>query len=37
VFFPLCYAVIGAIGGLIGAGLYNVIAKYIGGIEMEIG
>ena len=37
VFFPILYAVIGAIGGLIAAALYNVVAKYTGGIEIEIG
>jgi len=37
VFFPICYAVIGAVGGLIMAGLYNVIASHVGGIEIEIG
>lgn len=37
IFFPICYAVFGAIGGLIMAALYNVVAKYFGGIEMEIG
>ena len=36
VFFPICYAILGAIGGLIVAGLYNVIAKYTGGIEIEL-
>jgi len=37
VFFPICYAVIGAVGGLVMAGLYNVIASHVGGIEIEIG
>jgi Transmembrane domain of unknown function (DUF3566) len=36
VFFPICYAILGAIGGLIVAWLYNVIAKYTGGIEIEL-
>ena len=37
VFFPICYALIGAIGGLIFAGIYNLVARYVGGIEVEIG
>ena len=37
VFFPICYALLGAIGGLIMAGFYNFIPKYTGGIELEIG
>lgn len=37
VFFPIFYAVIGAIGGLIAAALYNFIASRVGGIEIEIG
>src|SRR5690242_16580420 len=37
IFFPILYAMIGAIGGLIAAALYNVVAKYTGGIEIEIG
>ena len=37
IFFPICYAVIGAIGGLIMSALYNVVAKYVGGVEVEIG
>ena len=36
-FFPICYALLGALGGLIMSGLYNLIAKYTGGIEIEIG
>lgn len=36
VFFPIFYGVIGFIGGIISAALYNVIAGMIGGIEMEL-
>jgi hypothetical protein len=35
-FFPVLYGVMGAIGGLIMAGLYNVVARFVGGIELEI-
>jgi len=35
-FFPVFYGLIGAVGGLIMAGLYNVAAKYAGGIDVEI-
>ena len=37
VFFPICYGILGALSGLIGAALYNVVAKYTGGIEIELG
>lgn len=37
VFFPILYGAMGAIGGLIMAGLYNLAAKYVGGIDVEIG
>jgi hypothetical protein len=37
IFFPIFYAVIGAVGGLIVASLYNVVARRVGGIELEIG
>jgi hypothetical protein len=37
VFFPICYGILGAIAGLIGSALYNVVAKYTGGIEIELG
>jgi hypothetical protein len=36
VFFPILFAVIGAIGGGLGAVIYNVAAKYVGGIEVEV-
>jgi hypothetical protein len=36
IFFPVLYAVIGAVGGLIMAALYNLVANYMGGIEVDI-
>ncbi len=33
---PIIYAVIGFIGGLIGAALYNLFAGLVGGIEIEV-
>ena|SRR5437016_4336679 len=34
--FPIMYAVIGFVGGAIGALIYNLFAKFVGGIEMEV-
>jgi hypothetical protein len=36
IFFPIMFAVIGAIFGGLGAVVYNVSAKYIGGIKVEV-
>jgi hypothetical protein len=36
VMFPILYAVIGFIGGILGAALYNLVAKWVGGIEVEV-
>ena len=36
IIFPIMYAIIGFIAGALGAALYNVIANWIGGIEIEI-
>ena len=33
---PLLYAVMGFLTGVIGATLYNVVAKWVGGIEVEV-
>jgi hypothetical protein len=33
---PLMYAVFGLIGGAIGAALYNLVAGWVGGIEIEM-
>jgi hypothetical protein len=36
VFFPLFLAVVGALGGGLGAVIYNVSARYVGGIQVEV-
>lgn len=36
VLFPLFYGVIGFIGGMIVAALYNLFAGWVGGIELDI-
>jgi hypothetical protein len=36
ILFPLLYACLGAIGGAIMAGIYNIVARAVGGIELEI-
>jgi hypothetical protein len=33
---PLVYAVVGFIGGVLTAALYNLFAKWVGGIEVEV-
>ncbi len=33
---PILYGVLGFIGGAIGAALYNLFAKWIGGIEVQV-
>ena len=35
-FMPVLYAAFGFIGGVIGAALYNLAAKLVGGIEVEV-
>ena len=35
IFFPIIYGIIGFIGGALGALLYNLVAKWIGGIDLE--
>ena len=34
--FPIIYAVGGFIGGIIAAALYNLVAKWTGGLEFEV-
>ena len=36
VFVPIVYGIMGFIGGLITALLYNLLAGFVGGIEMEL-
>ncbi|MEO6971323.1 MAG: DUF3566 domain-containing protein [Chthoniobacterales bacterium] len=36
VFMPIIYGVMGFIFGVIGAALYNLVARWIGGIEVEV-
>lgn len=36
IFLPVFYGVLGFIGGLISAALYNVLAGVIGGVELEL-
>ena len=36
IFFPLLLSVMGAIMGGLGAVIYNVSARYVGGIEVEV-
>jgi len=36
VLFPVFYAVAGLIGGIIAAAIYNVAAKWTGGLEFEV-
>ncbi len=37
VFVPVFYGVLGFIGGLIMALIYNLVASFVGGVEMEFG
>ena len=36
ILLPVIYGIVGFIGGLIGGGLYNLISKWIGGLEFEV-
>ena len=36
IFIPVVYGVMGFIGGIIAAAIYNLIAQWIGGIEVEV-
>ncbi len=33
---PICYGLMGLVGGAIGAGLYNLFAGMFGGVEVEV-
>lgn len=35
-FFPVIYAAMGFVFGVIGAWIYNIVAKWVGGIEVEV-
>lgn len=35
-FMPIIYAVMGFVFGLLGAVIYNLVAKWVGGIEVEV-
>ncbi len=35
IFFPIIYGIIGFIAGLVSALIYNLSAKFVGGIELE--
>ncbi len=35
IWVPLLYAILGFVGGIVGAWLYNLLAGWLGGIEME--
>jgi hypothetical protein len=36
VLFPVLYAVAGFVGGVIGAAIYNLVARWTGGLEFEV-
>lgn len=36
VLFPLFYGILGFIGGILSAFLYNLIARFVGGIELDV-
>ena len=36
ILMPVIYGVMGFIGGVIGAAVYNLVARWIGGIELEV-
>jgi len=37
IFLPIVYGVIGFFSGVIGGALYNLIARFAGGIELDLG
>ncbi|PIN78795.1 hypothetical protein COV16_05560 [Candidatus Woesearchaeota archaeon CG10_big_fil_rev_8_21_14_0_10_34_8] len=36
IFLPVFYGVLGFLGGLISAALYNIVASWMGGLEIEV-
>jgi hypothetical protein len=36
IFFPILYGVLGFVGSLIGAAIYNLLASAVGGVEVEL-
>jgi hypothetical protein len=36
ILMPVIYGVMGFIGGVLGAAVYNLVARWIGGIELEV-
>lgn len=36
IIMPICYGVMGIVFGAIGAGLYNLFAGFLGGIEVDV-
>lgn len=36
ILFPILFGAFGAIGGVLGAVIYNVSARFVGGIEVEV-
>ena len=36
IIFPICYGIIGGIGGAIGAAIYNLAAGWVGGLDVDI-
>jgi hypothetical protein len=36
IFFPICYGIIGGIFAAIGAVIYNLVARWVGGLEVDI-